>query len=88
MAPVAAIRQLHQRLQEAGVPVTAVYLPHTDHAFDLLATTWSPQARAAIHVLERFLTVLAGTDHRPQTTAHRSVHKPSASTNHLQARYL
>jgi acetyl esterase/lipase len=77
MAPVAAIRQLHQRLRQAGVPVTAVYLPHTDHALDLLATTWSPQARAAIHVLERFLAVLAGTDHRP----------PAQSTNHPQARY-
>jgi hypothetical protein len=46
------------------VPVTAVYLPHTDHAFDLLATAWSPQARTAIHVLERFLAVLAATDQR------------------------
>jgi acetyl esterase/lipase len=64
MAPVAAMRQLHQRLQQAGVPVTGVFLPHTDHAFDLLATAWSPQARTAIHVLERFLAVLAATDQR------------------------
>jgi acetyl esterase/lipase len=55
MAPVAAVRQLHRRLEQAGVPVTAVYLPHTDHCFDLLATAWSPQARVAVHVLERFL---------------------------------
>jgi acetyl esterase/lipase len=66
MAPVAAMRHLHQRLQQAGVPVTGVYLPHTDHAFDLLATAWSPPARTAIHVLERFLTVLATAD---QTSA-------------------
>jgi acetyl esterase/lipase len=64
MAPVAAMRQLHRRLEQAGVPVTGVYLPHTDHAFDLLATTWSPPARVAIHVLERFLAVLAATDQR------------------------
>jgi acetyl esterase/lipase len=62
MAPVAAMRQLHQRLEQAGVPVTGVYLPHTDHAFDLLATTWSPPARVAIHALERFLAVQAATD--------------------------
>jgi acetyl esterase/lipase len=76
MAPVAAMRQLHQRLQQAGVPVTAVYLPHTDHAFDLMGTVWSPQARTAIHVLERFLAVLAATDQRPRTP----------SGNHPQAR--
>jgi hypothetical protein len=62
MAPVAAMRDLHRRLEQAGVLVTGVYLPHTDHAFDLLATTWSPPARVAIHVLERFLAALATTD--------------------------
>jgi acetyl esterase/lipase len=64
MAPVAAMRQLHRRLEQAGVPVTGVYLPQTDHGFDLLATTWSPPARTAIHVLERFLAVLAATEQR------------------------
>jgi hypothetical protein len=44
--------------------VTGVYLPQTDHGFDLLATAWSPPARVAIHVLERFLAVLAATDSR------------------------
>jgi acetyl esterase/lipase len=67
MAPVAAARRLHRRLERAGVPVTAVFLPHTDHGFDLLATAWSPPARAAVHVLERFLAVLATTDQRPPT---------------------
>jgi acetyl esterase/lipase len=62
MAPVAAMRHLHQRLKRAGVPVTGVYLPHTDHGFDLLATAWSPPARTAIHIMERFLAVLATTD--------------------------
>ena len=76
MAPVAAMRQLHRRLEQAGVPVTAVYLPHTDHAFDMIATAWSPQARTTIHVLEHFLAVLACTDQRPRTQ----------SANHPQAR--
>jgi acetyl esterase/lipase len=67
MAPVAAMRHLHRRLEQAGVPVTAVYLPHSDHAFDLMGTAWSPQARTAIHILERFLAVLASTDQRPRT---------------------
>ena len=76
MAPVAAMRRLHRRLEQVGVPVTAMYLPHTDHAFDLMATAWSPQARTAIHVLERFLAVLASTDQRP----------PTQSGHHAQAR--
>ena len=62
MAPVDAMRQLQRRLEQAGVPVTAVYLPQTEHGFDVLATAWSPPARTAIHVLERFLAVLAATD--------------------------
>jgi len=62
MAPVTTVRQLQDRLQQAGVPVAAVYLPHTDHMFDLIATRWSPAARVAIHVLERYLAVIATTD--------------------------
>ena len=49
------------------MPVTGVYLPHTDHGFDVLATVWSPPARTAIHVLERFLAILAATDQRTGT---------------------
>jgi acetyl esterase/lipase len=64
MAPVAAVRQLQQRLEEAGVPVTAVYLPHTDHMFDLIAR-WSPAARVALYTLERFLAVISTTEKRP-----------------------
>jgi len=59
MAPVGAVRHLQHRLGEAGVPVTAVYLPHTDHMFDLVGTRYSPAARVAFHVLERFLAVLS-----------------------------
>jgi acetyl esterase/lipase len=80
MAPVAAMRRLHRRLEQAGVPVTAVYLPHTDHAFDLLGTAWSPPARVAIHVLERFLAVLAATDQRTraQSGHHAHADEPTA----------
>jgi acetyl esterase/lipase len=74
MAPVAAMRDLHRRLELAGVPVTAAYLPHTDHAFDLLATAWSPPARVAIHVLERFLAVLAATDQRTRAQSGHHAH--------------
>lgn len=65
MAPVAATRQLQHRLQDAGVAVTAVYLPHTDHQFDLVGTRWSPAARVAFYALERFLAVIATTGNRP-----------------------
>jgi acetyl esterase/lipase len=74
MSPVAAARRLHQRLEQAGVPVTGVYLPHTDHAFDLVATTWSPPARVAIHVLERFLAVLATTDQPTRAQSGQHMH--------------
>ena len=43
---------------------TAVFFPHTDHAFDLVATAWSPPAHAGIHGLERFLAGLACADGR------------------------
>jgi acetyl esterase/lipase len=65
MAPVSAVRQLEVRLAKAGAPVTAVYLPHTDHAFDLFGTRWSPAARVAVHVLERFLAVVSLSDESP-----------------------
>jgi acetyl esterase/lipase len=64
MAPVGAVRQLQARLGQAGVPVTAVYLPHTDHMFDLVGTKWSPAARVAIYALERFLAVISVTERR------------------------
>jgi acetyl esterase/lipase len=49
MAPVTATQRLQQRLASSGVPVTALYLPHTDHGFDLVLPRWSPAARAALH---------------------------------------
>jgi acetyl esterase/lipase len=84
MAPVAAMRQLQRRLEQAGVPVTGMYLPHTDHAFDLLATAWSPPARSAIHVLERFLAVLAAT--HPSSATQPSGGSPAERAALPQAR--
>jgi acetyl esterase/lipase len=72
MAPVDADWQLEHRLDEAGLPVTAVYLPSTDHMFDLLATRWSPAARVAVHLLERLLAVISVADlsrHEARTAA-------------------
>jgi acetyl esterase/lipase len=69
MAPVTAVRQLQHRLEQAGVPVTAVYLPHTDHMFDAAGTRWSPAARVAFHVLERFLAVISVAKKRVPTHA-------------------
>jgi acetyl esterase/lipase len=73
MAPVAAVRRLQTRLEHAGIPVTAAYLPHTDHMFDLVATRWSPAARVAVYALERFLAVIS------VSTAGRHQHTRSQS---------
>ena len=81
MAPVSAVRQLQRRLDQAGVPVTAVYLPHTDHAFDLFGTRWSPAARVAIHVLERFLAVISGMDRRASGRGDTAVRPASPSAS-------
>jgi acetyl esterase/lipase len=81
MAPVSAVRQLQCRLHEAGIPVTAVYLPHTDHGFDLVGTRWSPAARVAVHVLEQFLAVISVTGRRVPARGKNAVEarSPSAS---------
>lgn len=62
MAPVAAARQLRARLERAGVPAAVVYLPRTDHTFDLVGARWSPAARVAIYARERFLAVISVTE--------------------------
>jgi acetyl esterase/lipase len=59
MAPVEAMRAMHSKLVDAGVPVSIKILPHTDHAFDMLFWRWSPPAQSALYDIERFLTILA-----------------------------
>ena len=74
MAPVTAARDLQHRLEQAGVPVSAIYLPHTDHMFDIIAPKWAPTARLTIHVLERFLAVISTTG--TSTPAHAAPATP------------
>jgi acetyl esterase/lipase len=85
MAPVAPVRRLHERLRLAGVPVTAAFLPHTDHMFDLIAVRWSPQARVAVHLLERFLAVLATAEEDP-IVRRRADHGARAARKEMSTR--
>lgn len=71
MAPVTAVRQLQQRLQDLGAPVSAVYLPHTDHMFDLIGPRWSPAAHVAGRVLCRFLAGTSRSGAVPPTSVRR-----------------
>ena len=47
MAPVADTRRLQELRELASEPVSAVYLPHTDHALDVFGMVWSPAALKA-----------------------------------------
>ena len=58
IAPVAATRELHARLTEAGVPAVSITYPLTNHAFDLLFPQISPSAQSALYYLERFLALM------------------------------
>lgn len=53
-----SVRNLHQVLQEAGVPVVLVEYPHTEHGFDLILPQISPVARAATREVKRFLSLI------------------------------
>ena len=69
----------------AGAPVSAVYLLHTDHMFDLAGTMWSPAARVAFHTLELFLAGIADTEKPGPAPAERhgdaSHDKPAPASN-------
>ncbi|MEA3337405.1 MAG: alpha/beta hydrolase [Chloroflexota bacterium] len=56
MAPDA--RDLHQKLQAAGVPSVLAEFPGADHAFILMMPTISPAAQAAFQDLEHFLALM------------------------------
>lgn len=58
LAPVKAIRQLHESLTKAGAPVVMHLIPLTDHAFDLILPKISPSAHNAYYDAERFLALL------------------------------
>jgi acetyl esterase/lipase len=51
--------EMRDRLRMAGVEAALLMLPHADHGFDLLGTTWSPAARQALWHAERFLALIA-----------------------------
>ncbi len=53
------VRELHQALQQSGVPVILVEYPHTEHGFDLILPQISPVAQAATREVERFLVRMA-----------------------------
>jgi acetyl esterase/lipase len=57
MAPVKAIRILHQKLLEKKIKTVIHILPQTDHAFDLVLPKISPSAHTAIYDVERFLAL-------------------------------
>lgn len=54
-----ATRELAVKLQAAGVPAVALFLPHITHGFDLAFPALSPAAQRALFETERFLAVLA-----------------------------
>jgi acetyl esterase/lipase len=51
--------EMCDKLRAAGVQAAVLLLPYADHAFDLMATQWSPSARLALWHVERFLAVMA-----------------------------
>jgi acetyl esterase/lipase len=59
IVPRAAAEALRDRMREVGAPMALLMLPRVDHAFDLVATRWSPSARKSIWHAERFLAHLA-----------------------------
>lgn len=58
IVPAQAVRELHHRLVEVGVPSIYVEFPQTNHGFDLIFPQFSPSAHAALHDLDRFLAMM------------------------------
>jgi acetyl esterase/lipase len=58
ITPVAATRELHDRLVENGVLAVNITYPMTNHAFDLILPQVSPAAQSAMYYLERFLALM------------------------------
>jgi acetyl esterase/lipase len=72
MAPVAPVRRLRARLEQAGVPVTAAYLPHTDHMFDLVpVVTGGPGRRLRLRAVPRGDRCHRAARHGSQVRRHR-----------------
>jgi acetyl esterase/lipase len=79
--------EMRERLRVAGAEAAVLLLPHADHGFDLMGTTWSPAARHALWHAERFLALIAA---RPDSGTSRRVGRsgsgvPAATTEHAAA---
>ncbi|UCD98148.1 MAG: alpha/beta hydrolase [Chloroflexota bacterium] len=53
------VRRMQEALKEAGVPLTYVEYPRTNHGFDLIFPQVNPLAQAATREVEHFLASLA-----------------------------
>jgi acetyl esterase/lipase len=58
LVPVGAARALAAQLRDAGVPVTYLELPQTDHGFEIALPHLSPPALAAVAAVKRFLRTI------------------------------
>jgi acetyl esterase/lipase len=58
LVPVGAARDLARQLQSAGVPITYLELPQTDHGFEIALPHLSPPALAAVAAIKRFLRTI------------------------------
>ncbi len=58
LVPVAAARDLAAQLRAAGVPVTYLELPQTEHGFEIALPHLSPPALAAVAAIKRFLRTI------------------------------
>jgi acetyl esterase/lipase len=58
LVPVGAARDLARQLQAAGVPVTYLELPQTEHGFEIALPHLSPPALAAVAAIKRFLRTI------------------------------
>jgi acetyl esterase/lipase len=61
IVPLETARNLHRRLAVAGVPLTCVEYPATEHAFDLVLPWFSPAAQAVWHDIDQFLNLILTT---------------------------
>lgn len=52
------VARLHRALDKVEVPSVLVRFPNTGHGFDLFFPQWSLAAQAALHDVERFLTLM------------------------------
>ena len=57
VTPVETTRDLHRKLQAAGVPVVNLIYPQIEHTFDMLLPRIPPPFQATLYDIERFLAL-------------------------------